>query len=167
MVLFSAISIETFGIIISTYIIIHGIVLIYLDIKAEKYYIPFDGFFPGILSILMGILLLCKPSVLLVAFTIIIGMSMILSSINHIKLAIKLSKTKLPWMQILILGILDLIAGIIMIFNPFEATISLTLFVGVMIMAHSIITIFDMVIIMKDVNSISNTLKNELKKITK
>ena len=81
---------------------------------------------------------------------------MILLNINHIKLAIKLSKTKLPWMQILILGILDLIAGIIMIFNPFEATISLTLFVGVMIMAHSIITIFDMVI-----------LKNELKKITK
>ena len=36
MVLFPAISIETFGIIISTYIIIHGIVLIYLDIKAEN-----------------------------------------------------------------------------------------------------------------------------------
>lgn len=167
MVLFPAISIETFGVIISTYIIMHGIILIYLDIKATKYYIPFDGFFPGILSILMGIFLLCKPNLLLVVFTIIIGMWMILSSINHIKVAIKLSHTKLPWLQILILGILDLIAGIVMIFNPFEATISLTLFAGVMIMMHSTITIFDLIIIKKDVNGINEALKDELKKITK
>lgn len=54
-----------------------------------------------------------------------------------------------------------------MIFNPFEATISLILLTGVMIMKHSIITIFDMVIIKKDVSNISNILKDELKKITK
>lgn len=57
--------------------------------------------------------------------------------------------------------------GTIMIFNPFEATTSLILLTGVMIMKHSIITIFDMVIIRNDVSNISDILKDELKKITK
>lgn len=54
-----------------------------------------------------------------------------------------------------------------MIFTPIKATISLILLTGVMIMKHSIITIFDMVIIRNDVSNISDILKDELKKITK
>ena len=167
MVIFPKVSIETMGMVAAIYIIAYGIVLIYLDIKASKYYVPFDGLFSGIVSILMGILLLCKPGILPVVFTVVIGIWMILSSINYIKLAIKLSKTKLPWVEILLLGILDLIAGIIVLLNPFTATMSLTLFAGIMLMIHSVINIVDMIIIKKDAKEITKALDEEIKNAIK
>ena len=167
MIVFPKISIETIGIMIATYIIIHGVVLIYLDVKATKYYVPFDGLITGILSILLGIVLLCKPSILQVVFAFVVGIWMVLTSINNIKIAVKLSKTKLPWLFILIFGILDLIVGIIVIFNPFEATISLTLFAGIMLIVHSFINIVNMLIIKKDVNEISKEISTILKNAEK
>lgn len=167
MVVFPKISIETIGMIVAAYIIAQGIVLIYLDIKATKYYIPFDGLLIGIISILMGIVLVCKPGILSVVFAFVVGIWMILSSINNIKISIKLCKTKLPWIQILLLGILDLIVGLIMIFNPFEATISLTLFAGIMLMIYSVINIIDMIVIKKDIKEITKALSSKIKEYTK
>ncbi len=167
MIIFPQLSIETFGIVVAVCIILFGISFIYLDIKTISYYFPFEGFITGTLSILLGVYLLCKPSVVPVMLTIVIGIWMIITSINYIKMALKLSRTKLPWIQILILGILDLIVGFIVILNPFEATVSLTLFVGIMLIIHSIITIIDVLIIRRDVKEISLILDKKLKEITK
>ena len=163
MIFFPAITIETIGIIAACYIILHGIMLIYLDIKAYKYNLPFEGLLIGIVSVLLGIFLICKPNILPLVFTIVIGIWMILSSINYIKIAIKISGTSLPWIWILLLGILDLIAGIVVIFNPFEASISITLFAGIMLIVHSIINIVDMLVIKKDVKDISKEIEKSLK----
>lgn len=56
----------------------------------------------------------------------------------------------------LLIGILDLIAGIIIIINPFEASISLTIFIGIMLIVHAICNIIDI-----------TTLKLNIKKIKK
>ena len=163
MIFFPAITIETVGMIAASYIILHGIMLIYLDIKAYKYNLPFDGLIIGIVSILLGIFLICKPKFLPLLFTIVIGIWMILTSIDYIKIAIRICKTNLPWVLILLLGLLDLIAGIVVVFNPFEATISITLFAGIMLVIHSIINIVDMLIIKKDVKDISKEIEKTLK----
>lgn len=167
MIFFPQISIETIGMMAACYIILHGIMLVYLDIKASKMYLPFDGLLTGILCVLLGIVLLCKPNILPVVFTLIIGVWMILSSINFIKIAIKICKTNLPWIWILLLGILDLIAGIVVVFNPFEASVSITLFAGIMIVVHSIIDIVDMIVIKKDIKDISKELEKTLKAASK
>ena len=122
MVIFPEISMETIGIIAAAYMITHGIVLIYLEILANKYYLPFDGILPGVFSILMGVVLCYKPSILPVVFTIIFGLWIIASSINFIKVALHLRNTRLPWVQILIFGILDLIIGIVLLINPFASS---------------------------------------------
>lgn len=167
MIAFPTISIETIGIIAAIYIIVHGFALIYLDFMASQYFLPFDGLFSGIISILVGIILLFRPSIIPVVFTIVIGIWMILSSINYIKIALKLIKTKLPWLSILLLGICDLLVGIIMIFNPFEATLSLNLFAGIMIIVHSVINIIDMIIIKKDVKDITKEFNKKIKELAK
>ena len=51
MMFFPVESLATIGIIASIYFIAHGCVLIYLDFKADKYHIPVDGMFSGIISI--------------------------------------------------------------------------------------------------------------------
>lgn len=160
-------SIATIGIIAAIYIIAHGCVLIYLDFKADEYHIPVDGIFSGIISILMGLILLFYPIETQALFTMVVGIWIILSSINIIKTASKLSKTKLPWGRMLALGILDLILGILVVFNPFGSMISITLFAGIVIMVHSVINIVDMIIIKKDVKNFSEELKKKVKEITK
>lgn len=165
MIINPSLSIKTIGIIVSIYIILHGIVLIVLDIKTTKYFIPFDGMMTGILSIILGILLLGKPNVISTIFAITIGVWIVLSSINTIKMSIVLKEDDVPWVLLLILGIIDLSAGVIVIFNPFEASISMTVFAGVMIMLHSIINIVDLFIIKKDVRKIEKTITKKIKEV--
>ncbi len=163
MILMPEISLETIGIVAAVCMIAHGIVLVYLDIKASKFIVPFDGLLSGILSIFLGILLLCRPTILPVIFTIVIGVWILATSINYIRIALKLRKTKLPWVEILLLGILDLVAGLILLINPFEASISIMLFVGIMLIIHSVINIIDVILIKKDVKEISKILEEEFK----
>ena len=160
-----SLSIKTIGVIASIYIILHGIVLIVLDIKASEYFIPFDGMITGILSILLGILLLGKPDVLSTIFAITIGIWIVLSSINTIKMSIVLREDDIPWILLLILSVIDLVVGVIVMFNPFEASISMTVFAGIMIMVHSIINIVDMFIIKRDVKKIEKAIVKRIKEV--
>ena len=132
-------SIKTISMIAAIYIIIHGVLLVVLDIKAAKYYVPFDGLLTGIISIILGVVLLGRPNILSTIFTIAIGIWITLSSINIIKLSL------------------------IVIFNPFEASLSIAVFAGLMIIAHSVINIVDMLVIKKEVKNISKAIENQLK----
>lgn len=167
MVLFPKLSVETIGILAAAYIITHGIVLIYLDVKATKYYIPFDGFLPGVFSILMGIVLCYKPSILPVIFTIVFGLWIISASISFIKVALHLRNTNLPWLSILLLGVLDLIAGFVLLINPFASTISIIVFTGIMLMIHSVINIMDILVIKKNLKDIGKEFKKRFNEFTK
>ena len=50
-----------------------------------------------------------STEVLPVVFTIVFGLWVIASSVNVIKIALHLRYTNLPWLAVLLLGILDLI----------------------------------------------------------
>ena len=165
MVLNPSMSVKTIGIIASCYIILHGLVLIILDIKASKYYIPFDGILSGILSIVLGVILICKPNIVSTIFAITIGVWFVLSSINMIKMSLALRNYDTPWILLLLLGIVDLIAGIVVALNPFEASLSMTVFAGIMIIVHSIINIIDMIIIKRNVKKIGKAIETNLKNI--
>ena len=156
---------KTIGIIVACYMIVYGVVLVILDVTSNKYYVPFDGIISGVLSIILGIVLIGKPDILSTVLAIMIGVWIILSSVNMIKMSISLKDSDSPWILLLLLGIFDLLVGIIVLFNPFEASISMTVFAGIMIIVHSIINIIDMVIIKKDVKKISKTIEKKLKEI--
>ena len=163
LIFYPDLSIVTCGIIAGIYVILHGIALIVLDFKASKFFIPFEGILLGIACIALGIILCIRPGITAAVLTIALGLWVILSSVNVIKLAISFKGTDSNWILLLILGILDLIAGCIVIFNPFEASISLTLFVGIMIVVHSVITIVDMIIAKRDVKHFENAIKEKVK----
>ncbi len=165
MLIYPNISLKTIGLIAAIYIIINGLVLIVLDIKAARYYIPFDGMLPGILSLVLGVILLSKPNILSTLFTIAIGVWIVLASINSLKIAIALRYDDAPWLLLLLFGIIDLILGIIVVINPFEASLSIVVFTGIMLIIHSIIDIVDMLIIKRDAKKITKIIENSLKEI--
>lgn len=163
MVINPGLSLQAIGIIAGIYIIVHGIVLIALDFKFNKLYIPFDSILIGILSIILGIILMVMPNVLSVILGLVLGVWIILSSINIIKMSVAIREAYSGWVWLLILGILDLIAGCIILFNPFVSSISLTMLVGIIIMVHAVISVVDMIIVKKDAKDIEKAIEKSLK----
>lgn len=157
-----SLSINTVGIIASIYLIVHGIFLIIVDLKVSEFYIPFDGIIPGILSIVLGILLLIKPDVLATIITISMGIWICLSSISIIKLSLAIKSNDSFWLLLFILGIIDLIVGCLVIINPFDVSISIVVFIGIMVIIHSILNIIDMLIIKRDIKKITKVLENKI-----
>ena len=105
---------------------------------------------------MLGVIILLKPTNLTILLTIILGVYILSNSITNIRIAIDLKGEDIPWIIMLIIGIIDLLAGIIIIINPFEASISLTIFIGIMLILHAICNMIDIF-----------TLKLNIKKIKK
>ena len=157
------ISLQVIGIIVGIYMMVHGVILIVLDFMAHHVYVPFYGIISGILSIIVGLILVAMPNVLSTIFAIAVGIWIILSSVNIISISINVRKGVSKWYLWLILGIIDLICGIIILFNPFASSISIVVLGGIIIMVHSVITVIDMIMIRKDVKEVAKALEASYK----
>ncbi|MBR2725168.1 DUF308 domain-containing protein [Candidatus Saccharibacteria bacterium] len=157
------ISLQVIGIVFGIYIIAHGIVLIVLDFMAHNIYVPFQGIMSGILSIIVGIILVAMPNILSTIFAIALGIWIILSSVNTISIAISTRKAVSNWYLWLMLGIIDLICGVIILFNPFASSISIVMLGGIIMMIHSVITFVDTIMIRKDAKEVAKALEESIK----
>lgn len=158
-------SLEAISIAVGIYIIIHGIVLIVLDFMAHNVYVPFNGIITGILSVIVGVILIAMPNILTTIFAIALGIWIILSSVNIISIAVNVRKGVPNWYLWLLLGIIDLICGVIVLFNPFASSLSIVILGGIVIMVHSVITIIDMIMIRKDAKEVSKALEANFKEL--
>ena len=165
LIVFPTISLKTIGIISAIYLMVHGIVLLMLEMKLSKIFVPFENILMGILSIILGFVLVCKPEYTSLLLALGFGIWMIISSVNNIKVALFFKNIKsFPWLYIIIIGILDIILGFLIIFNPIDATVVLTFYLGIILFAHSILNIVNMIILKKNVKDKENFIKEKLKK---
>lgn len=158
-------SLQVIGITIGIYAIVHGITLITLNFVAHNVYVPFYGIASGILSIIVGLILVAMPNILSVIFAIALGIWIILSSVNVISIAVTVKKTVPNWSLWLLLGIIDLICGIIILFNPFASSLSIVVLGGIIIMIHSIISIIGMIMVKKNIKEVAKALESASKNI--
>lgn len=163
MVVAPGIPLRTIGIVVGIYIIVHGVALIALPFMSRIIYNPFFGIVSGLLSIILGIILLAMPNILSTIFAIALGIWIILSSVDIISMAIVSRKEYSSWGLLLLLGIIDLVCGVIILFNPFASSISIVVLGGIIIMVHSIINIADMIIVKKNVKDIARAIESSFK----
>ena len=163
MVIVPNVSLQAIGIAFGIYIIAHGIMLIVLDLMAHNIYIPFHGIISGILSIIVGLILVAMPNILSTIFAIALGIWIILSSVNVISISIPVRKGVSNWYIWLMLGIIDLICGVIILFNPFASSISIVILGGIIMMIHSAITFADTIMMKNDIKEITKALEASFK----
>lgn len=163
MVLVPNISLQAIGIVFGVYMIVHGAALIVLDFMAHNIYIPFHGIMSGFLSIIVGLILIAMPNILSTVFVIALGIWVILSSINTISVALTVRNTISNWYLWLLLGIVDLICGVIVLFNPFASSITLVVFGGIIMMIHSVLTFADTIMIRNDAKEVVKAIEANLK----
>lgn len=159
------ISLQVIGIMVGIYLIVHGCALIVLNFMAHRIYIPFHGIMSGLLSIVIGIILIAMPNVLTNIFGIALGIWIILSSVNTISFSIYIKDAVSNWHLWLLLGIIDMICGFIILFNPFESSLSLVVLGGIMIMVHSVITIVGTVMLKKDAKEVVKAFEGKIKEL--
>ena len=167
MVVVPKMSLDVMGIVLGVYIMIHGITLIGLNFATHSVYVPFYGIMSGLLSIIVGILLVAMPNIMSTIFAIALGIWIILSSINVISIAITVKQRVSNWGLWLLLGVIDLICGIIILFNPFASSISIVMLGGIIIMIHSVISIVDMIMIRNDAKEVEKALEGAFKDLKK
>lgn len=157
------VSLQVIGIVFGVYIIVHGITLIVLDFMAHNVYIPFHGIMSGILSIIVGLILVAMPNILSTVFAIALGIWIVLSSVNIIGISISVRKGISNWYLWLLFGIIDLICGAIILFNPFASSISIVVLGGIIMIVHSVTTFISTIMIRKNVKEVAKALTESIK----
>lgn len=98
----------------------------------------------GILLTMLGLIILFNKTLFISMIPIITGIWIIIRSIMKFQLAINLKSVVAErWGWMLASSILMCILGIFIITNPFETILTLTRFVGIMILIAEVIDIFE------------------------
>lgn len=158
LIVYPGMSIMALGITIAVYMILLGITLVALDLRAWSLYIPFEGLLPGIICIVLGAFLAKsvanRPEVFAAYLGIVIGIWVVASGFTGIKTAAALRGTGAPCVMLIIMNIIDIIIGGVIIFSPVLSSLSLTMALGIVLIAHSIVRIIDMVTIKRNANEV-------------
>lgn len=164
MVLTPKMSLEILGVILSVILIINGIILMITDIKLNNNFIPVDILPASILSILLGIMMLIYPNILSIIIPLILGTWFIMTSIFKIRLTLYLSKIKnTPWILLMLISILSIVCGFILILNPIDSSVAITLFIGIVIIVYAISDITNMIVLKRNIKNLTKYFKENIK----
>lgn len=107
----------------------------------------------GVVSIILGIIVIKNPQAIASIIPIILGISIILSSATKLQYAIELraNKNKL-WKTTLILALVSTLCGIILLFNPFKAASYFTKIVGIFIVIYAILDMISSYTVKRNIN---------------
>lgn len=129
------------GYVVGAFILFTGILSLisYFNSKNQLRFMGLELVY-GIITIIAGILIIFNPLAITSFLTIGIGIWMIINACMKINRAMILKKYKEEtWSIILCTGILVLICGLLLIFNPFTSTMVVTQVIGVFIIIYAIL----------------------------
>lgn len=127
----------------ATVFIVDGIINIVAYIMEEQQVKAFSSeLIIGILLVILGLIILFNQPLFISMLPIMIGTWIFIKSIMKFQLAINLKSTIAEkWGLLLVSSILMCILGILIIANPFEAIVTLTRFIGIMMLIVEILNI--------------------------
>ncbi len=137
-----------FSYIVSGFIIATGLMSFYSYQRAKKLGVqPGFGMVYGILSIIVGFILILLPELLASILPVILGVVITISGSFKVQFALSLKQyNQKAWVSSLVMSILMIIAGLFLIFNPFTTASLLTLVIGIVILLFSILDLISTVI---------------------
>ena len=156
LIFFTKISLEIIAYLISIILILNGVFNMIDDYKQFKIFYFFDGFTSGLLSIILGIIILTNPNYFAILIPMIVGLWFIISSTFKLRMSLALKDTNnASWMITYILSLLTIISGLCLIFNPEVGALTLTRVVGLLSIIYSVCDIIDVIIFKKNIKAIT------------
>ena len=158
-------SINIIGNIMAVSYIIFGIYLLILDFKGG-FLLIIDLLPAGILSLILGVLILLNQGILLSLLSIIAGIWIILASSLNLKLSLYMKEVEgKSWMTTIIITVISIISGIILLINPKLGIEALTPYIGSFIIVYAISNTIVMVLFKKYMKRIAGYMKKRLRRV--
>ena len=106
----------------------------------------------GIVSIILGIVVINNPRAIASILPIVLGVAIIISSANKIQYAFNLKNNGNElWKTTMIIALISVVCGVVLLFNPFAGAVLIMRIIGIFIIAYSILDIVSTIIIKKNV----------------
>ncbi|MBO6194711.1 MAG: DUF308 domain-containing protein [Bacilli bacterium] len=152
---FTKISLEIIAYVIAGILILNGVFNIIDDYKQFKIFYFFDGFTSGLLSIILGIIIIVNQNYIAFLIPLAVGLWFIISSTFKLRMALALKDANNSnWVTTYILSLLTIIVGLCLIFNPEIAALSLTKVIGALSIIYSICDIIGAIIFKNNIKAI-------------
>jgi uncharacterized membrane protein HdeD (DUF308 family) len=157
LLVFPDISLKIISYLIAFGLIIIGIILV-VDYSGSLFLVSFLP--TGILSKLLGIIVLIYPQSVTILVPIVIGIWMVINSVLGMQMAMSLKQVGYKnWLLAVILAAITIICGFLIIVNPSSGAVALTEFCGIMLIIYSICDVIDLFIFKNNINDIAKLLK--------
>lgn len=109
----------------------------------------------GVVTIILGLLVINNPKLIASILPIIIGVTIIINSATKLQYAFELKKeNNQQWKTTMIISIISVICGVVLLFNPFKGAVVITQTIGIFMIVYSILDIISTAIIKRNVNYI-------------
>lgn len=117
----------------------------------------------GIISIVLGIVVICNPQAIASIIPIVMGLLIIINSGTKLQYSMELKKNNNNlWKSTMILSLVTTICGVVLLFNPFKGAVFITKVIGSLILIYAVLDIISTITIKNTVKKIKNA-KEEVK----
>lgn len=114
----------------------------------------------GIITIVLGIIVITNPKAIASIIPFILGILMVISSSTKILYSFDLKKNASNlWVSTLIVGVLTLVCGVLLIFNPFAGADFFVKAIGIILFIYAVLDIISGIRIYKIVKGVSKDKK--------
>lgn len=115
----------------------------------------------GIISVILGIVVISNPKAVASIIPIIMGLLIILNSGTKLQYSIELKKNNNNlWKSTMILSLISTLCGVLLIFNPFKGAAFLTRLIGFLILLYAILDIISTIAIKNTVKKIKTAIND-------
>lgn len=119
--------------------------------------------FIGIVVSVIGFILILKPTLIATIIPVIVGIFMLMNSIEKITLSISLKEQSDKWYITFIFGILTLVLSIFLILNPLTGSLIVTELLGIILIVYSVLDLVEKFAIKKKLKSVKKEVSKETK----
>ena len=119
----------------------------------------------GILSVILGVLLAREPGNIATYIGIVMGVWIIVSAFSGIKAAFALRYTGAPWVLMIVIDVIDILLGCVILYSPVLSSLSMTMALGFVLIAHSVFNIAYMLVVKKNAIDVENMIVEKLNSI--
>lgn len=117
----------------------------------------------GIVTIILGILIITHPHAIAKIIPIILGIAIIISSASKIQYAFTLKNNSNElWKTTMVIAAISTICGVVLLFNPFAGAVLLMRIVGIFIFVYAILDFISTYIIKKNVDEFKSIVSKEV-----
>ena len=151
--------------IIGGIIMVTGITFLIKYFSNREQYGLFSGdLIFGVLSIVIGLVLILNPTALAKVIPFIIGVWILISSVTKIEYSMQLkSIDNRAWVYTMIIAIITFSWGLLLIFDPFGGAMAITQIIGIFILVYAILDFIEIFIIRKNLKDIKKEVKEAIK----